>query len=123
MEPETQSQQQQSVPPQQNSVPQGTQPPAANNDMVMGILAYILFFIPLLAGVNSPFVRYHTNQGLVLFLFWVAGWVASMILPLLFLIIPFYSLFLFILWVLGIINVTKGEMKPLPLIGGIQILK
>ena len=89
----------------------------------MGILAYILFFIPLLAGVNSPFVRYHTNQGLVLFLFWVAGWVASMILPLLFLIIPFYSLFLFILWVLGIINVTKGEMKPLPLIGGIQILK
>ncbi len=36
----------------------------------MSVLAYIgiLFLIPLLACPNSRFARYHTNQGLVLFL-------------------------------------------------------
>lgn len=34
----------------------------------MAILAYILFFIPLLTGdyKKSPFVKFHTNQGTVL---------------------------------------------------------
>ena len=39
----------------------------------MAILAYfgILFLIPLFAAKNDPFARYHTNQGLVLFIFMV----------------------------------------------------
>ena len=40
------------------------------DNKVMAVLAYIgiLFLIPLLAAPNSRFARFHTNQGLVLFL-------------------------------------------------------
>ncbi|HOE15288.1 MAG TPA: hypothetical protein PLH82_01145 [Candidatus Paceibacterota bacterium] len=35
----------------------------------MAILAYILFFIPLLTdSKKDPFVKYHVKQGLVLFI-------------------------------------------------------
>ncbi|GAF91940.1 unnamed protein product, partial [marine sediment metagenome] len=35
----------------------------------MAIVAYILFFIPLLTDAkNDPFVKYHVKQGLSLFL-------------------------------------------------------
>jgi len=41
----------------------------------MAIIAYILFFIPILTGDHkkSRFVMYHTNQGLVLFYSALAG--------------------------------------------------
>ena len=40
----------------------------AQQNKVMGILAYLswLVIVPLLAAKESPFARYHTNQGLVL---------------------------------------------------------
>ena len=40
------------------------------DNKVISILAYIglLFLIPLLAAPNSKFAKYHTNQGLVLFI-------------------------------------------------------
>ncbi|MDL2288537.1 DUF4870 domain-containing protein [Oscillospiraceae bacterium OttesenSCG-928-F05] len=102
----------------------------------MGILAYIgpLFLVPLLAAPNSAFARYHANQGLVLFIVeaiysivmsvvitligWipVVGWIVSIVLSLL-------SLVFIILAIIGIIAAAKGEMKPLPVIGGISILK
>ena len=52
----------------------------------MAILAYILFFIPLLAGEHrkSPFVKYHTNQGTVLALFAIAWGIVSGILKAIF---------------------------------------
>ena len=45
-------------------------PQDINNNKGMSVLAYIgfLFLVPLLACPNSKFARYHTNQGLVLFL-------------------------------------------------------
>ena len=44
------------------------------NNKVMGILAYfgILFLIPLLAAKDSQYARFHTNQGILLFIFSVA---------------------------------------------------
>ena len=44
------------------------------SNKVMGILAYfgILFLIPLLAAKDSQYARFHTNQGIVLFIFSVA---------------------------------------------------
>lgn len=96
---------------------------AMNNDTTMAILAYIFFPIPLIAGVNTPFVRFHTNQSLLLFIASMGGWVVSAFFWILFFIMPFYFLGIFIFWIIGIIGAAKGEMKPLPLIGGIQILK
>jgi uncharacterized membrane protein len=40
-----------------------------------------------------------------------------------FIILPLGELFILILAIMGIINAAKGEMKPLPLIGGFNIIK
>ena len=60
---------------------------------VMAILAYIIFFIPLLAAKESKFAMYHANQGLVLFLLAVAVSIVGTIIPLgWFLILPIGSI-------------------------------
>lgn len=84
----------------------------------MAILAYIIFFIPLLTDAkDDPFVKFHVKQGLVLLLLVVAGWFVG-IIPvigwIIALILPIVEIVLFII---GIINASKGEEKPLPLIG------
>ena len=40
---------------------------------VMAGLAYIIFFLPLIACPDSAFGRFHANQGLLLFIFGVVG--------------------------------------------------
>lgn len=91
---------------------------------VMAVLAYIIFLVPLLAAKDSKFAMYHTNQGLVLFLFAVAVNIIGGIVPFVgwFVILPIGNLLIFVLAILGIINAAKGEAKPLPLVGGIKIL-
>ena len=89
----------------------------------MGLLAYILFFIPLLAAKDSPFARYHANQGLVLFL---CGLISSVlwIIPILgWIIAPILSIVITVLAVIGIINALNGRAKELPIIGKYKILK
>ena len=103
-------------------------PADAEQNKGMAIIAYILFFIPLLTGDHrkSPFVMYHTNQGTVLFLFSVGGWIVSSIL--MFILIGILVGFVvgitsLVFLVIGIINVLNGRMKPLPLIGKYTIIK
>lgn len=98
-----------------------------SNDKIMGIIAYIgiLWLVPLLAAKDSKFAMYHANQGLILFLFGIlVGFVGGLI-PFLgwFIVAPIGSIMVLILAIMGIINASKGEMKPLPLIGGFTILK
>ena len=97
----------------------------------LGILMLIPLLIQLLGNKKSEYVRFHTNQGLVLFLImtawdvaegilshllWFSGWVVDVadvavgIIGLVFTII-------------GIINVAKCRARELPIIGGIRILK
>lgn len=85
----------------------------------MAIVAYIIFFIPLLTDAkNDPFVKYHVKQGLILF---IAGVIVSLFaraIPVLgFLISPILNIILFILLIIGILNAAKGLEKPLPIIG------
>jgi len=90
---------------------------------VMGLLAYILFFIPLLAAKDSPFAKYHANQGLVLF---ICGLIASVvwIIPILgWIVAPILSIVITVLAVIGIINALNGKAKELPIIGKYKILK
>lgn len=108
-------------------------PQDINDNKGMSVLAYIgiLFLIPLLACPNSRFARYHTNQGLVLFLLELAIGVVTGILG----IIPIAGLiiggllsavggiFTLVLMILGIINAAQGQAKELPLIGKITLLK
>ena len=90
----------------------------------MGILAYILFIIPLLAAKDSKFAMYHANQGLALFISAVAAQILAHMIPFIgWMIAPMCSLGVLVLMVVGILSASKGEMKPLPLIGGFNILK
>ncbi|WP_404452235.1 hypothetical protein LG329_18035 [Virgibacillus necropolis] len=91
----------------------------------MAILAYIIFFIPLLAAKDSKFAMYHANQGLLLFLSWLVVSIVGTIIPVIgwLLILPLGSLFLIVLLILGIINAANGTKKPLPIIGKYKLLK
>lgn len=108
-------------------------PQDINDNKGMSVLAYIgiLFLIPLLACPNSRFARYHTNQGLVLFLLELAiGVVTGIfgIIPIAGLIIggllsAVGGIFTLVLMIMGIINAAQGQAKVLPLIGKITLLK
>ncbi|MYL32579.1 hypothetical protein GLW08_16690 [Pontibacillus yanchengensis] len=91
---------------------------------VIGILAYFLFFIPLLTSKDSKFAMYHANQGLLLFLLVLAVNTVGTILPLIgwLLILPIGNLLILCLLIMGIINSSKGEMKPLPVLGKYTII-
>lgn len=103
----------------------------------LAILAYfgILFLIPLFATKKGSFARYHANQSLVLFIFMVVFNVLSTVLgnilvnisPLLTLVVTgVFSLLVLVLCVfalIGIIHAAKGQRKPVPIIGGITIIK
>ena len=107
-----------------------------DNDKLMGVLAYlgILVLVPLLAAKESKFAQYHAKQGITLFaaeivlmvLYWVAGLAAVFTGGIGFLLFPILGLVwlgLVVLSIIGIINAVNGEEKPLPIIGGIQLMK
>lgn len=85
----------------------------------MAIVAYFIFFLPLLTDAkDSKFVKFHVNQALLVFLTYVAAGFLS-----LFLIGLILYPVAFVLWVLGLINAANGEMKRLPVIGSVEIIK
>lgn len=95
------------------------------SNKTMALLAYIIFFIPLLAAKDSKYARYHANQGLILLLAAIAINIIGSIIPIIgwFIIIPLGDVAVFVLAIIGIINASKGEAKPLPVIGSITIIK
>ncbi len=89
----------------------------------MGILAYILFFIPIIAARDSKFAMYHANQGLALFIVAVASNVVAGFIPFIGpLLAGLLSLAVLAFMVIGILSASRGEMKPLPIIGGLNLL-
>lgn len=83
----------------------------------MAIVAYIIFFIPLLTeSKNDPFVKFHVKQGLVLFLGWVAVAALSYV-PVVMHFAWILNLGLLVFMVIGIMNAVSGKKTPLPYIG------
>lgn len=109
----------------------------AEENKAMAILAYFgpLVLIPLFAAKESPFARYHTNQGIVLAIaciaFGIVCGIVSTILTLISLRLAFIGAMLLsllglvftVLAVIGIVNAAQGRKRELPIIGGIRILK
>ncbi|HEX4139094.1 MAG TPA: GYF domain-containing protein [Candidatus Methylacidiphilales bacterium] len=104
----------------------------ADQNRVFGILAYLGIFVlvPIIVAKDSPFAKYHSNQGLVLFLaelavFFVTG--AFVFIPFLGILVYFLHLIFLLVFVvmaiLGIINAAQGKCVPLPVIGGIKLIK
>lgn len=89
----------------------------SSQNIGMAVLAYILFFVPLLTDAkNDPFVKFHVKQGLVLFISCVINGIIG-IIPVINFIMPILSLILFIIFIIGILNALGGKQKQLPLIG------
>jgi len=99
------------------------------DNKVMAILSYfgILFVIPLFAAKESPFAKFHANQGLLLFLaeiaLYIVYYILLLVLPIIGLIFSILFLGITVLAIIGIINAAKGEAKELPLIGKYRIIK
>ena len=82
-----------------------------------GIVAYITWIglvIALVAG-DKEGAKFHLNQALVIFLF-------SLLTP-----IPCvgwaWGIIMLVCWVMGLIAAINEEEKPVPLIGGITLIK
>jgi uncharacterized membrane protein len=83
----------------------------------MAIVAYILFFVPLLTDAkNDPFVKYHVKQGLLIFILGVIGMIVGG-MPGIQWFSGLINLVLLVLVILGIINAANGKEEPLPVIG------
>jgi uncharacterized membrane protein len=100
---------------------------AGSNAKTIAILGYIipiLFFLPAVMEdlKNNQFAKFHANQQLALLIYWAIVWVTGLI-PILGWIIAFFASLLGVAIVLiGIINVSNGHKKKLPLIGGMSLL-
>jgi uncharacterized membrane protein len=100
------------------SAPQTQHPLPAKHNTLMAVLAYILFFIPLLTDAkNDPFVKFHVKQGLVLFIACLAGGIIGRLPVIGWMLMMPINIFLLILWVMGVLNALGGKEKQLPLIG------
>lgn len=106
-------------------VQEEVQPDDAEKNKLFAILAYIIFFIPLLAARDSKFAMYHANQGLLLLIAGVVLNIVGGIIPFIgpLIIMPLGNLAVFILFIIGVLNAAGGRAKPLPYIGNYQIIK
>ena len=104
---------------QQNQTQPTAKPAGKGKNTGMAVVAYIVFFIPLLTdSKNDPFVKYHVKQGLVLFICSFIVWIIASFIPILgWIISPILNIVILVLAILGIINAVNGVEKPLPLIG------
>ncbi|HHS49933.1 MAG TPA: hypothetical protein ENN07_02340 [candidate division Zixibacteria bacterium] len=86
----------------------------------MGILAYILFLIPLLAQRENRFAMFHTEQAIVLCIIAIAlsiignVSIATCIIPI---IASIATIGVFVLWIMGLINAIGGKAKFVPIVG------
>ena len=81
---------------------------------IVAYLTWIGLIIALVAG-DKEGAKFHLNQALVIWLFSFIclipclGWI--------------WAIFIFVFWIMGFIAAINQEEKPVPIIGGIKILK
>ena len=82
-----------------------------------GIVAYITWIGLLIAIIAGDWraAKFHVNQALVIMLFSLLsiipciGWI--------------WAVFMLVCWIMGLLAAINEEEKPVPLIGGIKLLK
>lgn len=101
----------------------------------MAGLSYILFFLPLIVCKDSKFGRFHANQGLLLLILSMAGYIAISVVTtilatitwrlfgLISLIYSVFGLLILIMAVYGLVNGINGKAVELPVIGKYRIIK
>lgn len=89
------------------------------------VLAYIIFFIPILVDSNNEEYKFHTNQGLNLFILALAISIIGSFVPVIgwFIILPVGEIFCLVLAIMGMINAYNEKTKELPIIGKYKLIK
>ncbi len=89
------------------------------------VLAYMVFFIPLLIDGENEAYRFHSNEGLILLILMIAVTILGSVVPVVgwFIILPLGELFCFVLAIMGMLNAYNETMKELPIIGKYKIIK
>jgi uncharacterized membrane protein len=102
----------------EQTTPQDKGQQGDNKHIGMAVVAYILFFVPLLTdSKDDPFVLYHVRQGFVLFVAFILAGVISWIPSPLMVFGMLLQLALVIVAIMGIINALGGKKEPLPVLG------
>jgi len=94
-------------------------PKKVEDDKFITFLSYIgvLCLIPLLTKKDDAFVFFHAKQGLVLFIVEVITVFVATIPVFGWVIAPMAILLWVALSIIGIINITNGDKKELPILG------
>lgn len=94
-------------------------PKDVSDNKAIACLSYIgiLFLVPLLAKKDSRFAQFHAKQGMVLFIVWVVAYFVLAVIPIIgWMLIPFASLFFFIVSIIGLIKTLQGHAWEIPVI-------
>ncbi len=99
-------------------------PADIEKNKVMAGLAYLIFFLPLLACPDSKYGRYHANQALILLIVGFGGSLILSFIPIIgWLLLPVFAFVVLVFAIIGLVNGFGGKVKPLPLIGKFTIIK
>ncbi|BDQ04794.1 MAG: hypothetical protein KatS3mg084_0312 [Candidatus Dojkabacteria bacterium] len=84
---------------------------------------WLLFILSALLAENSPYIKFHVNQSLWVFiLFQVSGYIIAMIPFVNCVILPVLIIASLVYMVLGLINAWQGKMEPLPFFDRLPVL-
>ncbi len=90
----------------------------------MAGLAYIIFFLPLIACPDSKYGKFHANQALLLLLLGIIGNVILGFIPIIgWVLMPIFAIALLVFGIMGLVNGFGGKAKKLPIIGKYTIIK
>lgn len=99
-------------------------PEDIEKNKTMAGLAYLLFFLPLIACPESRYAKFHANQALLLLITGIVGNVILGIIPVIgWMLMPIFGIGVLILGIMGLVNGFGGKAKQLPLIGKFTIIK
>lgn len=102
----------------------------------MACLSYwgLLLLVPIFAAKDSPYARYHANQGLLLFLVNIAYGIVSSIINSIVGWIPVVrgivsgiltlgSIAIFVYVIVRTVEASRGKAKDIPIIGKFRLIK
>lgn len=90
----------------------------------MAGLAYLIFFLPLIACPDSKYAKFHANQALLLLIVAIVGNIVLGMIPIVgWMLMPIFAVAVFAFAIMGLINGFGGKPKRLPIFGKYTILK
>ena len=94
------------------------QQPSSSNGQLIAIVSYLSLIGWIIAFIlyqndKSEIAIYHIRQSLGINIIAIIGWIIFWI-PILGWLA---AIFLFVIWIMGLISAAQGEMKPVPLFG------